>query len=116
MNSQRQLRKGHYYDLDGNKTEGNFKIKCNFSEAGSKLTFYTNSNEKLKLNTSNVLSIIIGYNSLSVIRNFSAGGLSYYEAAFALVYYTGAINIYKHERKLLQFNRYLSSSYPIIEI
>lgn len=116
LSAQKHLVKGHYFDLDSNKVEGSFKMTGDFSEAQSDFNFYNTNGEKIKVKPENVLSVVIGMDSFAVIKNFSAGGLTYFDAAFALVYYTGAINIYKHKRKVVRLKGTQEFSYPTYEI
>jgi len=99
-----QLRRGHYYDLDGNKVEGKFKMKGNYFGAGSKLIFYTKEGEKRKLKPDKIQSAVLGVDSFAIITFFSAGDFSYFDADFGLVRNTGAINMYLHRSKRIASN------------
>ena len=95
-------RTGYYYNSDQEKIEGEIKLKGNYLGGGSKLVMYLPNGQKQKLSPEEIKSFVMGTDSFAVVKGFSAGGASYFDADYALVLDTGKINLYEHESKVIR--------------
>lgn len=105
------LEKGYYYDLEGNKIKGEFKLTDGDFGTVSKVVFYTPDGEKLKLKPKMIKSAVLGPDSFIVLPHYYSGGLLQGKNSIALVYYTGPINIYKHRKRTINAEIPLFGSY-----
>lgn len=94
---------GHYWDLKGNKQEGDLQIYCTTSLGfGTFIKFSQNGGKRTKITRSEIKSFVIGVDSFTLITDFKPSNLSHYNLDFAEVINVGAINLYIHHRKVTQ--------------
>src|SRR5690606_16548043 len=94
-------RKGHFWDKEGVKHEGEFILKYSgILGAGTSLKFYQNGKRQGRLTVDDMNSFVLGRDSFALIENFQVAMIGGYPLDFAKVVKVGKINLYLHRRKV----------------